>query len=304
MEESREPVATAWRIFCPSDNSESLSGRAVPPSSLSVRTSVPSAVKQLAANPQEVQSASDVLVFLHILHFYRARGVSSSGILYTTWKHADKSDSKGLGHQRGTGEPVVTAPLFHPLPFGPLSCQVPPPSGRGCPAPGLPGAGPGRVCSGGGWPEQPGWGGPRGGVSSGGCPAPHKAADAQCAPAAAPAGRRGGEAAPMLQSGHGRPALVGPPAGWQLGGGLVRGQLHHRACHRRVLQHGAGRGSGRRAGGRREGASLRGCGASGCPRQESLHAPFSRHCSRLFLHASPVPFQGIWAPPALPVIFF
>lgn len=60
-------------------------------------------------------------------------------------------------------------------------------------------------------------------------------------------------AAPMLQSGHGRPALVGPAAGWQLGGGLVRGQLHHRACHRRVLQHGAGRGSGR-AGGRREGA--------------------------------------------------
>ncbi|XP_069908913.1 alkaline ceramidase 2 isoform X2 [Oryctolagus cuniculus] len=60
----------------------------------------------------------------------------------------------------------------------------------------------------------------------------------------------------MPQSGHGRPALVGPAAGWQLGGGLVRGQLHHRACHRRVLQHGAGRGSGdgRRAAGR------------GCPR--------------------------------------
>lgn len=123
MEESREPVATAWRIFCPSDNSESLSGRAVPPSSLSVRTSVPSAVKQLAANSQGVQSGSDVLVFLHILHFYRARGVGSSGILYTTWTQADKSDSKGLGHQRGTGEPVVTAPLFHPLPFGPLSVR-------------------------------------------------------------------------------------------------------------------------------------------------------------------------------------
>lgn len=136
---------------------------------------------------------------------------------------------------------------------GPSHVRSRPPTGRGCLAPGLPGAGPGRVCSGGSRPEQPGWGGPPGGVSSGGCPAPHKAADAQGAPAAASAGRRGGEAAPMLQSGHGRPALVGPPAGWQLGGGLVRGQLHHRACHRRVLQHGAGRGSGR-ANGRREGA--------------------------------------------------
>lgn len=53
-----------------------------------------------------------------------------------------------------------------------------------------------------------------------------------------------GAAAPMPQSSHGYPVLVGPTAGWQLGGGLVRGQLHHRACHRRVLQHGAGRGSG------------------------------------------------------------
>ncbi|XP_024602939.1 alkaline ceramidase 2 isoform X2 [Neophocaena asiaeorientalis asiaeorientalis] len=44
----------------------------------------------------------------------------------------------------------------------------------------------------------------------------------------------------MPQSGHELPALVGPAAGWQLGGGLVRGQLHHRACHRRVLQHGIG----------------------------------------------------------------
>ncbi|XP_029776300.1 alkaline ceramidase 2 isoform X1 [Suricata suricatta] len=41
----------------------------------------------------------------------------------------------------------------------------------------------------------------------------------------------------MPHCGHERPALVGPAAGWQLGGGLVRGQLHHRACHRRVLQH-------------------------------------------------------------------
>lgn len=62
-----------------------------------------------------------------------------------------------------------------------------------------------------------------------------------------------GAAAPMPQLGHECPALVGSAACWQLGGGLVRGQLHHRACHRRVLQHGAARGSGdgRRAGGRR-----------------------------------------------------
>ncbi|XP_032736401.1 alkaline ceramidase 2 isoform X2 [Lutra lutra] len=44
----------------------------------------------------------------------------------------------------------------------------------------------------------------------------------------------------MPHSGHEHPALVGPAAGRQLGGGLVRGQLHHRACHRRVLQHGIG----------------------------------------------------------------
>nr|KAF6314090.1 alkaline ceramidase 2 [Myotis myotis] len=44
----------------------------------------------------------------------------------------------------------------------------------------------------------------------------------------------------MLRGGHEHPALVGSAAGWQLGGGLVRGQLHHRACHRRVLQHGIG----------------------------------------------------------------
>uniref|UniRef100_A0A8C3C0F9 Alkaline ceramidase n=1 Tax=Cairina moschata TaxID=8855 RepID=A0A8C3C0F9_CAIMO len=36
---------------------------------------------------------------------------------------------------------------------------------------------------------------------------------------------------------HGHVAVVGPAAGRQLGGGLVRGQLHHRARHRRVLQH-------------------------------------------------------------------
>uniref|UniRef100_A0A8B9UGR5 Alkaline ceramidase n=1 Tax=Anas zonorhyncha TaxID=75864 RepID=A0A8B9UGR5_9AVES len=39
---------------------------------------------------------------------------------------------------------------------------------------------------------------------------------------------------------HGHAAVVGPAAGRQLGGGLVRGQLHHRARHRRVLQHGIG----------------------------------------------------------------
>ncbi|XP_073736971.1 alkaline ceramidase 2 isoform X3 [Callorhinus ursinus] len=44
----------------------------------------------------------------------------------------------------------------------------------------------------------------------------------------------------MPHSGHEHPTLVGPAAGRQLGGGLVRGQLHHRACHRRVLQHGIG----------------------------------------------------------------
>lgn len=93
----------------------------------------------------------------------------------------------------------------------------------------------------------------------------------------------------MPQSGHGRPALVGPAAGWQLGGGLVRGQLHHRACHRRVLQHGAGRGrgDGRRAGGR--GLSPRAAapgtwtfagfiGAILAPGPELIHAP-SSECS-------------------------
>lgn len=222
LEESREPVVIAWRIFCPSDNSELLSGRAVPRSSLSVRTCVPSAVKQLAENSQGVQSGSDVLAFLHILHFYGARGEGAALAFFT---------QPGRTRTRATLKTFATSaelesqwlrPRFPtPALSGPLSRQVPPPSGRGCPAPGLPGAGPGRVCSGSGRPEQPGWGGPRGGVSSGGCPAPHKAADARGAPAAAPAGRRGGEAAPMLQSGHGRPALVGPPAGWQLGGGLV-----------------------------------------------------------------------------------
>lgn len=39
----------------------------------------------------------------------------------------------------------------------------------------------------------------------------------------------------------GRVAVVGPAAGRQLGGRLVRGQLHHRSRHRRVLQHGAWR---------------------------------------------------------------
>lgn len=53
-----------------------------------------------------------------------------------------------------------------------------------------------------------------------------------------------GAAAPMPRGGHERPALVGSAAGWQFGGGLVRGQLHHRAGHRRVLQHGAGAGVG------------------------------------------------------------
>lgn len=90
-------------------------------------------------------------------------------------------------------------------------------------------------------------------------------------PAAARAGSRCGKAVPMLQSGHGCPALVGPAAGWQLRSGLVRGQLHHRACHCRVLQHGAGRGSGW-AGGRREGAvpvsaAKQAVGVRGCPRQ-------------------------------------
>lgn len=44
------------------------------------------------------------------------------------------------------------------------------------------GRGRGGSAAGGGGREQPGWGGPRGGASSGGCPAPHKAADAQGAP--------------------------------------------------------------------------------------------------------------------------
>ncbi|XP_030326517.1 alkaline ceramidase 2 isoform X2 [Strigops habroptila] len=48
--------------------------------------------------------------------------------------------------------------------------------------------------------------------------------------------RSGGRAAGR----HGRAAVVGPAAGRQLGGGLVRGQLHHRARHSRVLQHGIG----------------------------------------------------------------
>lgn len=48
---------------------------------------------------------------------------------------------------------------------------------------------------------------------------------------------------------------------------------------------------GRRAEG---GSCLRGCGAwkqavgdRGCPRQESLHAPFSRHCSQLYFCTPP-----------------
>lgn len=102
-----------------------------------------------------------------------------------------------------------------------------------------------------------------------------------------------GATAPMPQGGHERPALVGPAAGWQLGGGLVRGQLHHRAGHRRVLQHGAGRGSGdgRRAGGRRLSSSAAVPGAwtwlSACiwgilsPGPESTYAPFSARSFQL-----------------------
>ncbi|XP_027471035.2 alkaline ceramidase 2 isoform X4 [Zalophus californianus] len=79
--------------------------------------------------------------------------------------------------------------------------------------------------------------------------APHPAADSSCIkprpPQSASSSSPGlfsaaGAAAPMPHSGHEHPTLVGPAAGRQLGGGLVRGQLHHRACHRRVLQHGIG----------------------------------------------------------------
>lgn len=77
------------------------------------------------------------------------------------------------------------SPDFHPSPGptlgGSPSLSGPAPGGRGRRAPGLRGAGLGRVCPGGGRRAQPGLGGPRGGAVSGGCPAPHKATDAQCA---------------------------------------------------------------------------------------------------------------------------
>lgn len=74
-------------------------------------------------------------------------------------------------------------------------------------------------------PWRPGPGPPLGARRRGG------GGGAVTAPSGAGQGRSGGR--------DGRAALVGPAAGRQLGGGLVRGQLHYRARHRRVLQYGA-----------------------------------------------------------------
>lgn len=119
----------------------------------------------------------------------------------------------------------------------------------------------------------------------------------------------------MPQSGHELPALVGPAAGWQLGGGLVRGQLHHRACHRRVLQHGAecGSGDGSRARGRGLSPSAAAPGAWTwvcvclwgifAPGPESTHAPSPALLPVLHLSSSPVPIADIWAHPPLSHFF-
>lgn len=88
----------------------------------------------------------------------------------------------------------------------------------------------------------------------------------------------------------------------------MRRQLHHRACHRRVLQHGAGiRGAAGQAGGGRElSLCLRRLEAGGgrlwTSEAESLHAPFSE---RFFQLHFCTPLRSLSrAPPALPVIFF
>lgn len=222
LEESREPVVTAWRIFSPSDNSELLSGRAVPPSPLSVRTCVPSAVKQLAENSQGVQSGTDVLVFLYILHFYGARGEGAALAFFT---QPGRTRTRATLKTFATGAELESQwlrPRFStPALSGPSHVRSRPRVGVAVLL--RDSQGRGRGGSAAAVAGRSSQAGEARGEASHPEAVPHriKQQTHRVPPAAAPAGRRGGEAAPMLQSGHGRPALVGPPAGWQLGGGLV-----------------------------------------------------------------------------------
>lgn len=150
-------------------------------------TGVPGAEKQIAANSYEVQRGPGLRAVYHILHFFFTRGTAALAFFTQPGRARTRATLKAFAtnHSR-TGELVATVlasrlpPRSGPYPSEP-GLSGPAPSGRGRRAPGLPGAGLGHVWPGGGGRAQPGLGGRRGGAVSGGCPAPHKAADAQCA---------------------------------------------------------------------------------------------------------------------------
>lgn len=154
--------------------------------SLGVRIDVPSAVKKIAANSHGVQRGPGLRAFFPYFTFLQRVGVA---LAFFTQPERTQTRATlkafATNHSR-TGELVATVLDSTPAPIPTLRGRPvsPAPSGRDRRAPGLPGAGPGpgRVCPSGGRRAQPGFGGPRGGAVSGGCPAPHKATDAQCAP--------------------------------------------------------------------------------------------------------------------------
>lgn len=127
-----------------------------------------------------------------------------------------------------------------------------------------------------------------GGAEGGGREESRPALPAPLRPAPPSRGRRAGAGGR-----HGRDAVVGPTAGWQLRGGLVRGQLHHRARHRRVLQHGA-RWEGRRVRGPGTGAGCEG-GSGACPGTVPLRLEVLRGSRRGSTSVLPDAVPGVTA---------
>lgn len=247
--------------------------------SLGLRAGVPSVVKRIAVDALGVQRGPCVSPYFTFL-----RGGAGSGVLNTTWSHADKSDSKGLCHQRGAGEPVASVPNPpHPSLSGLSACQVPPRVGVAVMLRDSRGRGRGgsvAAVAGGSSPAAEARG-----------EAPHPEADPHRI-------KRQTHSVPRSRSGRSplpRSCSDAPERPWaSRTGGTSCGLAARRWIGARTttpsclpsLSSTTRCGTREREGRRAEGEScLRGCGAwkqaagdRGCPRQESLHAPFSGRC--------------------------